>query len=41
MKILDTVVLIGAIREEDRHHEKAKRHLTTDREIWSKTDTYW
>jgi predicted nucleic acid-binding protein len=27
MKILDTVVLIGAIREEDRHHEKAKMHL--------------
>jgi predicted nucleic-acid-binding protein len=27
MKILDTVVLIGAIREEDRLHEKAKRHL--------------
>ncbi len=27
MKILDTVVLIDAIREEDRHHEKAKRHL--------------
>jgi len=27
MKILDTVVLIGAIREEDKHHEKAKKHL--------------
>jgi len=40
MKILDTVVLIGAIREEDRHYEKAKV-ITTDREIGSKTDTYW
>ena len=27
MKILDTVVLIGAIREEDTYHEKATRYL--------------
>jgi predicted nucleic acid-binding protein len=27
MKLLDTVVLIGAIREEDKHYEKARMHL--------------
>lgn len=27
MKLLDTVVLIGAIRENDKHHRKALEHL--------------
>jgi len=27
LKLLDTVVLIGAIRENDRHHKKAFEHL--------------
>ncbi len=27
MRLLDTVVLIGAIRKEDRHHKKARKHL--------------
>lgn len=27
MKLLDTVVLIGAIRDSDRHHKKALEHL--------------
>ncbi len=29
MRLLDTVVLIGAIRKEDLHHEKAKEHLNS------------
>jgi len=33
MEILDIVVLIGAIREEDKHYEKAKRHLEFDLEM--------
>lgn len=27
MKLLDTVVLVGALRENDKHHKKAAEHL--------------
>lgn len=29
MRLLDTVVLIGAIRKEDQYHEKGKKHLNS------------
>lgn len=29
MKLLDTVVLVGALREDDKHHKKCMEHLSS------------
>ena len=42
LKLIDTLVLIGAIREEDAHHEKATKHLDSlseDREVYIPSST--